>query len=660
MPDRRIVTFTVLVILVAAPRLALAQYADASFNVQHINRCVYEVIVPKPQQDSLSYEKPLPMDLLPFQLRNDKYYSIGTAFALSETELVTAAHVMNLRARSQFREVFIRDTQGNVISVDRIVRFSSRRDLVVFTVNGRHSSEYLETNLAPEIGGQVYAVGNALGQGVVIRDGLHTSNTPEEVDGQWNWIRFSAAASPGNSGGPLLDRAGKVLGLVVSKSENENLNFALPIAEVLNSDPGSAEIFEKGTYVLEVFDFSKTERLDAKIALPMALNDFRESYVKINNEFKSKTRRALLDENRDSLFPNGSGSNKIMHMGSGSPFIQMIMRNESGNWESVQPKNINKADLSNNGRIVHGVIKLTQYAKVEKPEDVALKDLMNDSKLFMDLLLKASNLTRTIGPQKVRVTSLGAADIEATHLDRFGRKWMLKVWDIEYSDEAVAVLMLPVPGGCLVMSKIGQTGIARDEHVEDLKILADFVNFSYAGTLQEWHEFLLLKDLVPAVFASIETESGKDIFSYRSGRFQARFDATVMKVTDKSFLMLGMGYYRDGMDLVWDVNKLILTEEKFEKTGLGITRNIKPLDNSEEYNDVWRRITEGRKPFDKQISIKDDATGISAVHRAENTTPTSEAKVLYTVSHMKRGVVDQKDMESVLEAFMKNVVVLER
>ena len=79
-------------------------------------------------------------------------------------------------------------------------------------------------------------MGNALGEGIVIRDGLFTSETPEAQDGRWKWIRFSAAASPGNSGGPLCDASGRVIGIVIGKSPNENLNYSLPISLVLDAE----------------------------------------------------------------------------------------------------------------------------------------------------------------------------------------------------------------------------------------------------------------------------------------------------------------------------------------------------------------------------------------------------------------------------------------
>jgi S1-C subfamily serine protease len=107
---------------------------------------------------------------------------------------------------------------------------------VVFTLAQSPGKDVaLPLDRTPALNAVVYAVGNALGTGVVIRDGLYTSDTPEQQDGAWKWMRFSAAASPGNSGGPLLDKDGKVIGVVLMKSANENLNYALPIREVLDA-----------------------------------------------------------------------------------------------------------------------------------------------------------------------------------------------------------------------------------------------------------------------------------------------------------------------------------------------------------------------------------------------------------------------------------------
>jgi len=657
---KHFIPFAFIILTALHPGIAGAQYAEVNFDVAHINNCVYEVIVPKPADDPITYEKPLPMDLLPFQVRNDKYYPVGTAFALNETEFVTASHVMSMGVKSQFTDVLIRDVKGNVFSVDQITKFSSRRDFVVFTVKGRQSREFLQPNLTPEVSEKVYAAGNALGQGLVIRDGLYTSATPEDINGEWNWIRFSAAASPGNSGGPLLDKNGKVVGIVLSKSQNENLNFALPIAEVTKDYGNNAEVYQKMTHALEIFDTVKTGTLDTQIKLPMSYRDFNQAYTAKFNEFNSQLRKDLLAENKASIFPNGSGSIKALYAQPGLLFPQLITKREDGTWEAGQPQNISKADLDNNGRIGYGTLNITLFSKIDRPENVSTKDLCSDSKLFMDLMLKAMSLTRTIGPEKIRILSLGKADNEYVHTDAFGRKWLVKTWPMEYSDQEIACFILPLPDGCAVMTKLGQTGVTLDDHIEDLKVLADFVNISYAGTFKQWTEYLALRDFIPRSLSGIEIKPGTDSFLYKSKRFMAGCDPGVMKMSDKSYFILGFGFLKDGDSVVWDVKRLMLTEGKLEKNGFGLSRYMKPVDDNERYSDTWSKLAEGRKPFDKKIAIKDEATGISTVYRDPADKPGSDHAVLYDVFHLKRGVIEQGEMEAGLDRFLKSIAVYEK
>ena len=51
-----------------------------------IQAACFEVVVKKPEKDSLVYEKALPWELIDFNIRNDKYWPLGTAFSISETE----------------------------------------------------------------------------------------------------------------------------------------------------------------------------------------------------------------------------------------------------------------------------------------------------------------------------------------------------------------------------------------------------------------------------------------------------------------------------------------------------------------------------------------------------------------------------------------------
>ncbi|MBQ8992028.1 trypsin-like peptidase domain-containing protein [Candidatus Saccharibacteria bacterium] len=92
------------------------------------------------------------------------------------------------------------------------------------------------------VGQQVIAIGNALGQfqntvteGIV--SGLNRSITASDSTGAayeylTDLIQTDAAINSGNSGGPLVNAAGQVVGLNVATSSADNIGFAIPISSV--------------------------------------------------------------------------------------------------------------------------------------------------------------------------------------------------------------------------------------------------------------------------------------------------------------------------------------------------------------------------------------------------------------------------------------------
>ena len=94
---------------------------------------------------------------------------------------------------------------------------------------------------ALQVGDEAYVVGNPLGlygslsAGVV--SGLHRTFTPPNTGTEIkNMIQVDAAVNPGNSGGPLLNRAGQVVGIVTSLINPTNqdvfigIGLAVPIS----------------------------------------------------------------------------------------------------------------------------------------------------------------------------------------------------------------------------------------------------------------------------------------------------------------------------------------------------------------------------------------------------------------------------------------------
>ncbi len=614
-----------------------------------IQEAVFEVVVLKPAKDSLSYEKPLPFDLLPYAVRTDKYYSIGTAFAIGPDQFVSAAHVMNLDEESQYTEVMLRDTKGALFAIDKITKFSDHRDFVIFSLKDKKAGRYFEVNRKPKLNQTVFAVGNALGQGVVIRDGLYTSNTKEEVDGAWDWMRFSAAASPGNSGGPLLDRDGKVVGIVLRKSSNENLNYALPLAEALDAKANTASSYKKAAYRLDIMDMTKMGTYKKEIALPKSYGELKRELVADFNRFSDRLLKDLLAEYKGDIFPNGDGSIQMLHSTYSAVFPHMIMKGEDGNWDAFYAQETKRADLGKNGYLTYGNMKNSLYLYIQKPDDISLKTFYSDSKRFMDLVLKGIYFNRQVASEKIKITSFGKAVEDYRHTDAWGRTWFVRTWLMEYTDGKIITFSLPVPNGFITIMKAGQTGTVDSGYLPDLKVYADFAYLSYYGTLKQWQEFLAMKDAVPAAFSAIDLTFSKKELQFRSKRLSFSYTPEVMKITENSDASLLFSYFRDGNKVVWDVAGVTMGEDKNNRTVFTVYRNMKPAKElRDSYRSDWENIVGRKFPYNSSAYFKEGQTIIQTVHAKDGDPKniTGKTSVLYTISMNVEGSVDQKDLEA--------------
>lgn len=557
---------------------------------------VYEVVIPKPTEDSLSYSEPLPQNSLPYLERTDKYHSVGSAFAIGPNEYVSAAHVLNPGRGSSFGNPCLRDKNGKVFEIDKIVKYSELKDFIVFTLKNRRTDKYFQTQTEPHINRKVFAVGNALGEGVVIRDGLYTSSTPEDENGQWNWIRFSAAASPGNSGGPLLDESGRVIGVVLMKSANENLNDALPIGEILAAPTNTSIAYKKLSYGMANMRVQKNS-VHKKIGqLPKTYRELDAELNELRGQWYYGIMKNFFAEQKENIFPNGKGSRALLHTVSPAIFPKLITQKEDGNWEAVQPAEIKQAELPGNGHLLHGTQGGLLFLSIQKPDDVSLATFYDDSKVFMDLLLKGVSLTREFASRKIRITSLGKGREHSLFVDRYGRKWIVNVWNQEYNDVKLVTFSLPVPGGLVTMLSLGQSGDVDYRQVPDLKVLANFIDVSYFGTLKKWREFLQMEGLLPSVLLPIEIAFDyQREFRYKSKKFSVTVPSAVVEISEKNGLGLLVNFYQEKSRTVWDVNSIVMGEETTSATSLGVVRNMRPPAGlNERFLDKWEIIAKRR------------------------------------------------------------------
>ncbi len=90
-----------------------------------------------------------------------------------------------------------------------------------------------------KIGQKVVALGNPLGLSFTVTEGIVSAKNRVIIEGAAGLIQTDVAVNPGNSGGPLLNKEGEVIGIVNAKLAGyEGLGFAIP-SNIVVSDINS-------------------------------------------------------------------------------------------------------------------------------------------------------------------------------------------------------------------------------------------------------------------------------------------------------------------------------------------------------------------------------------------------------------------------------------
>jgi S1-C subfamily serine protease len=147
----------------------------------------------------------------------------GTGFIITgEGFIITNAHVL-----SGGKTVKTITYEQQEIKTS-FIGYNADLDLALLKITGEYTPLKLADSDNVQIGEKVIAIGNPLGlqfsvsQGIV--SGVHRTG-PNGLDA---YIQTDAALNPGNSGGPLINTAGKVIGINNFKSSSaESLGFAL-------------------------------------------------------------------------------------------------------------------------------------------------------------------------------------------------------------------------------------------------------------------------------------------------------------------------------------------------------------------------------------------------------------------------------------------------
>jgi S1-C subfamily serine protease len=209
---------------------------------------------------------PIPSDLTPEEQRNISVYESANRSVVNiDTTTVQVNHFMMQREAEGSGSGAVLDRQGHIITNYHVIDGARKIDVTLASnetypaelVGGdkEHDIAVLKIEAPAEelfpitlgasdnlrVGQRVYALGNPFGWDGTMTTGIISSlnrDLPSRVEGRMMQalIQTDAAMNPGNSGGPLLDSNGRVIGMCVAiasrSGQNSGIGFAIPIDRI--------------------------------------------------------------------------------------------------------------------------------------------------------------------------------------------------------------------------------------------------------------------------------------------------------------------------------------------------------------------------------------------------------------------------------------------
>jgi len=160
--------------------------------------------------------------------RDSSQAGLGTGFVIDKAAGLIAT---NLHVIGEARPISVQTAEGKSLTVKAVHASDRALDLAIVQVEATdlQALELGDVTMLAQ-GEQVVVMGNPQGLKHSVVSGV-VSGT-REIDGR-NMLQLAIPVEPGNSGGPVLDMQGRVLGIVTMKSlVTQNLGFAVSVSDL--------------------------------------------------------------------------------------------------------------------------------------------------------------------------------------------------------------------------------------------------------------------------------------------------------------------------------------------------------------------------------------------------------------------------------------------
>lgn len=163
----------------------------------------------------------------------------GSGFFLRPGQVVTNLHVVRGAVRAEIKTL---DGKGKMFPVNGVLAVDEEGDLALLSVDmplERARTSELASEL-PDEGETIFVIGNPLKLEGSVSDGIVSA--VREVPNSYRIVQITAPISHGNSGSPVFNLRGQVVGVVTVKVTNgQNINLALAAARVAELKAGKLQ-----------------------------------------------------------------------------------------------------------------------------------------------------------------------------------------------------------------------------------------------------------------------------------------------------------------------------------------------------------------------------------------------------------------------------------